>query len=68
MVAGLVELLVFMNPFDSVTCVGPVGVAVVSVTEVVGVSVRIMLDDFTTVPMVECLVLMLEDWFVGGAP
>jgi hypothetical protein len=56
LVGGLVELLVFMNPFDSVTCVGPVGVAVDSDTDVVGVSVRMMLDDFTTVPIVECLV------------
>jgi hypothetical protein len=50
---GLVEL-VFEDPFDSV--VGAVGVAVDSDTDVVGVSVRMMLEDFTTVPIVECLV------------
>jgi hypothetical protein len=54
LVGGLVEL-VFEDPFDSVVCVGAVGVAVDSDTEVVGVSVRMMLEDFTTVPMVECL-------------
>lgn len=60
---GLVGLLVFIKPFDSITFVGSVGVAVAggSVTEVVGVSVRMMPVDLTTVPMVEQLVHTIDD-------
>jgi hypothetical protein len=67
LVGGLVGLLEFMNPLDSLNCVGFVGVAGGWEADMVGVSVRMMPVDFTTVPIVEHLVHTLDDSpYVGG--